>query len=202
MIINSILQGFIFGLGAAVPIGPVNILIMDRAIRNYKSAVAIGAGALSADILYLVLILFGLMTFFNNPIFLDILGIFGSAFLLFIAYEIFKGRNKKLEKASLQIDNKTLLKSYIEGFFLTLLNPYTIAFWISVASFTNSSEEVDYFIIVGMIGAILIWIICMPYLVHRSKHKISNKVSYYIAVLSSLILAGFAVSLFVNNLLI
>ena len=202
MIINSILQGFIFGLGAAVPIGPVNILIMDRAIRNYKSAVAIGAGALSADILYLVLILFGLMTFFNNPIFLDILGIFGSAFLLFIAYEIFKGRNKKLEKASLQIDNKTLLKSYIGGFFLTLLNPYTIAFWISVASFTNSSEEVDYFIIVGMIGAILIWIICMPYLVHRSKHKISNKVSYYIAVLSSLILAGFAVSLFVNNLLI
>ena len=108
MIINSILQGFVFGLGAAVPIGPVNILIMDRAIRNYKSAVAIGAGALSADILYLVLILFGLITFFNNPIFLDVLGVFGSVFLLFIAYMIFKGRNKKLEKAPLQINNKTL----------------------------------------------------------------------------------------------
>ena len=77
MIINSILQGFFLGLGAAVPIGPINIIIMDRALRNYKSAVATGAGALSADIFYLVLILLGLITFFNNPILLEILGIFG-----------------------------------------------------------------------------------------------------------------------------
>jgi len=200
MIINSILQGFLFGLGAAVPIGPINILIMDRAIRNYKSAVAIGAGALSADILYLVLILLGLMTFLNSPFILNMLGFFGSAFLLYVAYMIFKGRNKKLEKSHLQVDNKTLLKSYISGFFLTLLNPYTIAFWISVASFTNS-DEVDYFIIVGMISAILIWITLMPYLVHRSKHKISNKVSYYIALFSSVILTGFSVSLFVSTLM-
>jgi len=202
MIINSLLQGFVFGLGAAVPIGPVNIIIMDKAIRNYKNAVAIGSGALSADIFYLVLILFGLMTFFNHPIFLDALSIFGSAFLLFIAYMIFKGRNKKLEKTPQKIDNKTLLKSYVEGFFLTLLNPYTIAFWISVASFTNSSEDVDYFIIIGMIVAIVIWITCMPYLVHRSKHKISSQVSYYIAVFSALILAGFSISLFVNNFIL
>jgi L-lysine exporter family protein LysE/ArgO len=201
MIINSILQGFLFGLGAAVPVGPVNIIIMDRAIRNYKSAVAIGAGALSADILYLVLILLGLMTFFNNPIFLNMLGILGSAFLLFVAYMIFNGRNKELEKSPLEVDSKTLLKSYISGFFLTLLNPYTIAFWISVASFTNTSDEVDYFVIVGMISAILMWIILMPYLVHRSKHKISNKLSYYIAVFSSLILAGFSISLLINTLM-
>lgn len=201
MIINSILQGFVFGLGAAVPIGPVNILIMDRAIRNYKSAVVTGAGALSADILYLVLILLGLMTFFNNPFFLEMLGLFGSAFLLFVAYMIFNGRNKELAKSPLKADSKRLLKSYISGFFLTLLNPYTIAFWISVASFTNTSDEVDYFVIVGMISAILIWITLMPYLVHRSKHRISNKVSYYIAVFSSIILAGFSVSLFVSTLM-
>ena len=201
MIINSILQGFLFGLGAAVPIGPVNIIIMDRAIRNYKSAVAIGAGALSADILYLVLILLGLMTFFNNLLFLNLLGMFGSIFLLYVAYMIFKGRHKKLDKSPIKVDSKTLVKSYVSGFFLTLLNPYTIAFWISVASFSNTSDEVDYFVIVGMISAILLWITIMPYFVHRSKHKISNKVSYYIAVFSSIILTGFSVSLFVSTLL-
>lgn len=201
MIITSILQGFVFGLGAAVPIGPINILIMDRALRNYKSAVAIGAGALSADIFYLVLILLGLVTFFNNAFFLDILGMFGSVFLFFVAYMIFKGRDKKVDKTTLHIDHKTIVKSYISGFFLTLLNPYTIAFWISVASFTNGSEEIDYFIIIGMISAILLWITLMPYFVHRSKHKISNKISYYIAVVSSVILAGFAISLFLNTLM-
>jgi len=200
MIINSLLQGFIFGLGAAVPIGPVNILIMDRALQNYKSAVAIGAGALSADITYLVLTLLGLVTFFNHPLVLDFLSIFGSGFLLFIAFMIFKGRNKELNKVNTTIDGKSLLKSYIGGFFLTLMNPYTIAFWLSVATFTsNTNEEVDYFIIVGMIGAISMWITIMPYLVHKSKHKISNKLSYYIAIFSSIVLAGFAMSLFVNS---
>ncbi|MGB5867337.1 MAG: LysE family transporter [Arcobacteraceae bacterium] len=202
MIINSILQGFVFGLGAAVPIGPINILIMDRALQNYKSAVAIGAGALTADITYLVLILLGLVTFFNHPIFLNFLSVFGSGFLLFIAYMIFKGRDKKLNKTTTTVDGKTIFKSYIGGFFLTLLNPYTIAFWLSVATFTsNGSEEVDYFILVGMICAISMWITIMPYLVHRSKHKISQKVSYYIALFSSVVLAGFAVSLFVNSFL-
>ena len=203
MIINSLFQGFIFGLGAAVPIGPINILIMDRALQNYKSAVAIGAGALSADITYLVLILLGLVTFFNHPLVLDFLSIFGSAFLLFIAYMIFKSRNKELNKTNTSIDGKTLLKSYLGGFFLTLLNPYTIAFWLSVATFTsNSNEEIDYFIIVGMICAILIWITSMPYLVHKSKHKISNKLSHYIAIFSSIVLAGFSLSLFVSSFII
>ncbi len=195
MILNSFIQGFVFGIGAAVPVGPINILIMDRALQNYKSAVSLGFGALSADITYLVLILLGLMTFFNHPILLDTLGIFGSMFLLFIAYIVFKGRNKELKKSSLEIDHKTLFKSYISGYFLTLLNPYTIAFWISVASFATTSKSDQYLIIVGMICAIILWITLMPYFVHKSKHKISQKVSYYIAIFSSLILAGFALSL-------
>jgi L-lysine exporter family protein LysE/ArgO len=200
MIINSLLQGFFFGIGAAVPIGPINILIMDRALKNYRSAVAIGAGALSADITYLVLILLGLVTFLNHPIFLDMLSIFGSVFLMFVAFMTFKSRNKALNKTTTTVDGKTMLKSYIGGYFLTILNPFTIAFWLSVASFTSS--ELDYFIIIGMISAISLWITIMPYLVQKSKHKISHKLSYYISVFSAMILAGFSVSLFVNRFII
>ena len=90
MILNSLIQGFILGVGAAVPLGPINILIMDRAIQNYKSAVFIGLGALSADITYLFLILLGLVTLFNNTLVVEMLGFFGSAFLFFIAYMIFQ----------------------------------------------------------------------------------------------------------------
>jgi len=203
MIINSLLQGFFFGLGAAIPIGPINILMMDKALKNYKSAVAIGAGALSADITYLVLILLGLLTFLKNPLLLNILSIFGSGFLLFIAYKIFSSRDKPLDTTPIKVKSKTLLKSYISGYFLTILNPYTIAFWISVASFTSvQNDKLNYFIIIGMISAILLWITIMPYLVHKSKHKISNKLSYYIALFSSVILAGFAVSLFFNSFIL
>jgi L-lysine exporter family protein LysE/ArgO len=67
-------QGFLFGLGAAVPLGPVNILIMNTALKNYKAAVSIGFGALSADLSYLLLIIFGLVTFLDHPIVLKSLG--------------------------------------------------------------------------------------------------------------------------------
>ena len=113
MILNSLIQGFILGVGAAVPLGPINILIMDRAIQNYKSAVFIGLGALSADITYLFLILLGLVTLFNNTLVVEMLGFFGSAFLFFIAYMIFKGRNKKLKKAPMTVNHKTLIKSFL-----------------------------------------------------------------------------------------
>ena len=53
----SFIEGFLLGMGAAIPLGPFNILIMNQAIRYYKSAVSIVFGALSAYILYLSMIL-------------------------------------------------------------------------------------------------------------------------------------------------
>lgn len=44
--IASLLSGISLGFGAAVPLGPINILIMTNALRSYKSAVAIGLGAM------------------------------------------------------------------------------------------------------------------------------------------------------------
>ncbi|CAA6802363.1 MAG: Lysine exporter protein (LYSE/YGGA), partial [uncultured Sulfurovum sp.] len=63
--LNSLIEGFLLGLGAAVPLGPINILIMNHALKNYKSAVAIGFGAMSADMVYLFIILLGLATFLD-----------------------------------------------------------------------------------------------------------------------------------------
>ena len=39
--ILSFLEGLVLGFGAAVPLGPINILIMNEAIKRYKNGVAI-----------------------------------------------------------------------------------------------------------------------------------------------------------------
>jgi len=196
----SFTEGFLLGLGAAIPLGPINILIMNRALRDYKSAVAIGFGALSADTFYLSLILLGLFTFLNHPFILNILAIFGSIFLIYMAYMIFKNRNRLLDTLSQQKHYKSLLKFYLQGFSLTLLNPYTVAFWLSIASYTTIKEMVPFATIVGLISAIFLWTTLMPYFVHRSKHKISQRVSYYLSLLSSILLLGFSLSMIVNML--
>jgi L-lysine exporter family protein LysE/ArgO len=40
----SFSQGFLFGLGAAIPLGPINVLIMSTALRSYPAAVALWLG--------------------------------------------------------------------------------------------------------------------------------------------------------------
>lgn len=198
MILESFGEGFLLGLGAAVPFGPVNILIMNLALKNYKAGVAFGLGAMSSDILYLALILAGMIGFMNYPLFLDVVGVVGSFFLLYLAYGIYTNRDKKLDTKQKTIKTKNLLKIYTQGFAITLVNPYTIIFWFSIAGYAANKDLSITFTMFGMVSSLLLWITLMPYLVHKSKHKISQRVSKYLSLFSSLILLGFALSLFID----
>jgi len=185
----SFSEGFLLGLGAVVPLGPINILVMNTALKSYSAAVALGFGAMSADILYLVLILAGMTGFMNNPYLLNAIGVFGSLLLLYIASVIYKNRAKTLTLQTPKIRTKNLFKIYTQGFALTLLNPYTVIFWFSVAGYAANRD-----LNTGL--TITLWTTVMPYVVHRSKHKISLRASKYLSVFSALILFGFAVFLF------
>jgi len=196
--IESFFEGFLLGLGAAVPLGPINILIMNKALNHYKFGVAIGFGAMSADILYLTMIFIGVMSYINNPFILNSLGILGSLFLLYLGIIIYQNRKKELEINQNNVNSKSIFKLYLQGFILTLFNPYTVAFWLSIAGYAVHKELDMLFTILGMLSAILLWITLMPYFIYKSKHKISQKVSFYINVFSFVILFGFAISLFVN----
>lgn len=195
---TSFLEGFLLGMGAAIPLGPINILIMNHALRGYRGAVFIGFGAMSADILYLTLILFGIATFFNQPIVLNSLGLLGSMFLLYLAYLIFKGRNKALPIHKEARHSKNLTRFYLQGFALTFISPYTVAFWLSIASYTTHKNLQPLMTIMGMMSAILLWITLMPYFVHRSKHRISQRMAYFFNLISSILLLGFGLSLLFN----
>jgi L-lysine exporter family protein LysE/ArgO len=201
LLFTSFLEGFLLGMGAAIPLGPINILIMNHALREYTSAVIIGLGAMSADILYLVLILLGISAVFNQPLIFNLLGALGSTFLLYLSYLIFKGRNNPLHSNKEKLTPKNLFAFYLQGFVLTFINPYTVAFWLSIAGYTAHRNLDPFMTITGMICAIFLWITLMPYFVHRSKHRITQKTAYYFNLFSSILLLGFGLSLAVNLLM-
>lgn len=194
--IRIFLEGMLLGFGAAVPLGPINILIMNEALRDYKKAVSIGLGALSADLTYLILILFGLTTFLQHEILLQGLSVFGGVFLLYMAYLIYANRHEKIKSVK-TLKERSLISRYFKGFLLTLLSPYTILFWLSVTTYTTSSSA-PWVKVMGMVVAILIWITVMPYIVYRKKHIISTNASSKIALISALILGIFGIAMLVN----
>jgi len=190
----SFLSGLSLGFGAAIPLGPINILIMSNALKSYKGAVAIGFGAMSADIIYLFLILNGTLLISDNSIVIDTLAIVGAIFLLYIAWQIFKNRNSEIETTKERYEN-SLIKNYLKGLSLTLLNPYTIGFWLSVSTTVATNNLSPLLTLAGVVCAIIAWITLMPLAVYRSKHLISTKVASIFSIFSALIMTYFAVTL-------
>src|SRR4051812_50179823 len=61
-------KGITLGLGAAAPIGPVNVEIARRAIRGgFVAGFLLGLGAVSVDVTYVVLASFSVRLFLDRP---------------------------------------------------------------------------------------------------------------------------------------
>ncbi|MGP1528026.1 MAG: LysE family translocator [Campylobacter sp.] len=187
---ESFIKGALFGYGASIPIGPINILIVAYALRSFKLGFAIGAGAMLTDAIYLLLSHLGVSVFLKqNALFMEILSIFGASFLFYIAFITARGANKILEfnVASKQ----SLMRCFLQGVWINALNPFIIAFWISVSAFTNSVQN-QFLSLLGLIFSITTWIIFLPLIVAKSRKIISPKVASVFAYVSAMFLAVFA----------
>lgn len=187
---ESFIKGALFGYGASIPIGPINILIVAYALRSFKLGFAIGAGAMLTDAIYLLLSHLGVSVFLKqNALFMEILSIFGASFLFYIAFITARGANKILEfnVASKQ----SLMRCFLQGVWINAINPFIIAFWISVSAFTNSVQN-QFLSLAGLIFSITTWIIFLPLIVAKSRKIISPKVAAVFAYVSAMFLAVFA----------
>ena len=194
---ESFIQGFILGLGAAVPLGPINVLIMSTALRSYPAAVAFGAGAMSADATYLVLLLFGLLTLLDHPTIMTVLGVLGAGFLLYMSWGIWSHRNDPIHLQDVR-KAPPIWQNYLKGLALTLMNPYTIVFWLSVSAYIRTAHLQPLGTLLGLFSGIALWITLMPLLIHKTKHLFSQKTVTTISIVSAVILAFFGIGMVVR----
>lgn len=190
---SSFLQGVLLGFGVAVPIGPLNILIMSYAFTSYSKALCLGLGAMSTDVFYLILLSFGVLHLLNTPITLKIVAIFGSLFLIYMAFGLIKDANKDI-KAKSNLKSKGYLNTYFKGCFLNLTNPYVIIFWFSMAAIITSANNLS-LTLFGLIVGILSWILVFPLIIYKSKNFISKKIMRALAYFSAFVLLFFALNL-------
>lgn len=198
---ESFITGLTFGYGASVPIGPINILIMAYSIRSFKLGFGVGLGAMSTDMFYLLLMSFGVLTLLDNQIINYTLAIFGTLFLLYIAYLTFKSADKLLPKPN-ETDTKesTFFGCYTKGLLLNFINPYIIAFWLSVSNLTTKTDSV-FLSLLGLSIAIFTWIFGLSFLVSKTREFISEKIAKIFAYISSALIVFFAFMIVYNTFL-
>ena len=63
--IGAIIQQIVLGISLVAPVGPINIEMLKRGIeRGFWHAWVVGIGGMTADVLFMLLIYFGLSSVF------------------------------------------------------------------------------------------------------------------------------------------
>jgi threonine/homoserine/homoserine lactone efflux protein len=130
---KAIFIGFFTGFVASIPLGPSGLESVSRSLtKGFREGFKVSLGAVSADIVYIIIINLGLLTIFSkNPKFHSLFWII-SGIVLLISTKI----SLSSKKSALELDKFALRPAsngFLTGFFITFLNPTTPSLWIALS---------------------------------------------------------------------
>lgn len=195
-LLNQMLGYIVLGLSLSAPIGPVNAAQLSKGIRGgFMSAWLVGLGAMTADVIYMLLVFFGVIHFLNIPFMQTFLWLFGGFLLIYTGIESLKDAGK-LQMADMR-GREPLLKSFMSGFFMSLGNPLSILFWLgiygSVLAQTAARSGLGDLILnsFSIILGLLIWDLTMAGFATIFRNYVSERLLKGVSMLSGLFLIGF-----------
>ena len=197
---DSFITGILLGLGVAIPIGPLNILIMNYSLSSFGRGFALGMGAMSADILYFVLLSLGVLVVFDNTWIFKSIALFGAIFLLYMAWACYKNASKMLAKISNTEREESLLACYLKGLGLNSINPFIVGFWLSLSSVVASSAN-WMIAALGVLLALFAWVLGLSIVTSLARRIISAKVARIFSYVSAVLMLFFTAFLIYNTFL-
>ena len=164
-------QGVALGLGAAVPIGPVNVQIARHVLRGgFAAGFAVGCGAVTVDVLYAVLASIGVQRVATIAAINWPLRILGILLLAHLGLQCFRSEREAWRLDPITggaMPRSTALRRprlYATGVLMTLLNPMTLAFWfIAVPSLAGSVAQGERrnlpIVCIGVFAGTVSWVV-------------------------------------------
>lgn len=203
--IFQVTTAFLYGLGIgfinSIPIGPINISIIDTSFkRGFRQALMIGIGALVVDIGYCSIGIFGISLLKDHLVqmFLP----FGFPVLALLGGRLFyKGYNNHMIKTFHPPTQKELTKNFTLGFLIYLTNPIAIGFWIFTAGFIFSYRLIERNItvqlsfILGMALGTAAWFFLLAKVVAHKRETISEETVKKITMVTGVFLVVFGMYL-------
>ena len=142
----AIISGAITGFICAVPVGPINVAIMEEGIQNgRKQAFIIAIGALLMEMIYCIIAFSGFATLFSDKIILATVELisflavtfFGIKYLMIDAVTVQGKRAKVVEN---RLSPHT---AFWTGFVRVLVNPNVLLFWIMISAVLISNQTIQ-----------------------------------------------------------
>ena len=185
------LTGFVSGLLLSIPVGPVNLTILNEgARRGFKWAVLIGLGATAMEVIYCFIAFTGFASFFTQGYVKAAMELFSFVFLLFLGIKFLAAKSVQapvhLGAAADRFEARLGERLHPHSAFMTGLvrvmgNVGVLVFWIILAANFISREWVSpdwpgkLACVFGVMLGTGLWFVGLSWVVSLGHGKISEK---------------------------
>ena len=144
--IELIIEGVFLGLGLCFLLGPIFIVLIQASIeRGARAGLIAASGIWLSDILIVYLVLHfikNISPYVENKGFVFWMGLIGGGVLIGVGMATF------VKKSTISFDQEGIgAKGYfhlwLRGFMVNTINPFTIIFWLSIATTRVSRRHLD-----------------------------------------------------------
>jgi threonine/homoserine/homoserine lactone efflux protein len=182
--IVAALTGFLSGFLLSVPVGPVNLTIMNEgARRGLFWALMIGFGAVTMEVIYCALAFTGFASMFTGQDMKRAMELGSFVFMLYLGIRFLMVRTVTIptgveEKIEGRLHPRA---AFAIGFVRVFANPGVFAFWIVLAANFISREWVQatwpgkFSCVAGVAGGTSVWFSGLSYAVSRGHGKFTEK---------------------------
>ncbi len=211
-----VISGFILGLTLAVLIGPAFFTLIQTSINHgFRIGMFLAIGIFLSDLTLVSLSFLGASQFISGEKVRIVFGIVGG--LILIVYGGYTFMKKVVNYSDKEASDNEIIKKIhapqpvlymIKGYFLNLINPFLLIFWIGVMSFVTAeynqspSKNLDVTI---FFGTALVTVLATDFLKcfvsNQIKRFLSHKILSFMNHALGILLIGTGVYLIVKTLL-
>jgi len=201
--LQPLLAGFIAGLVVAVPVGPVNLTVINQALRRgFGTAFLVGIGAMCAETVYASLMLWGHSSILDAPRMVLAMRIIAAVVIavMGIRYLLFKSaRVGDSEVAAQELDERWHHpRSFFLGFALTISNLMLVVVWATVVTLLFAHEWVvptrasRVLCALGVLGGGSTWFLLLAFFVSRAHRRVKDQTLTILVRCCGVLFLGFA----------
>ncbi|MFD1597439.1 LysE family translocator [Halobellus rarus] len=210
--------GIVFGVALAAPPGPMNAIIAEESVlRGWIAGFKAGLGAMTADGIFFVLALLGVVTFVERfPLVRAVMIGLGGVLMLYFAYGAATDVRSSFTAGggATDAEDPRVGTGFRKAFVLALTNPYQILFWLTIGVGLLRPGTLDVLaqtpyvgeslagivvvdtgspaLIAGFFGGITLWITGFPAALVGAERRV-DAFAPIVAGVSAVVLAGFGV---------
>jgi threonine/homoserine/homoserine lactone efflux protein len=180
--------GFLSGLLLSIPVGPINLTIMNEgARRGFRWAALIAAGATAMELVYCALAFTSFSALFQKGFIKAAMQIFSFAFMLFLGVKYVMAKSVPvMDRIEHGIEQRIEEKlhphsAFMTGFVRTLANPGVLLGWIILGAnfislgWVRPTMEGKLFCLAGVAGGVALWLFGLSWAISLGHQKFTEQ---------------------------